>query len=87
MIRKRITTQRSQTGNEMAIIVFGSHPDPLKDPKNGTPQNDPRYYAGKPRGLLGVSIFGSSKGGLGPVVVVINVLAGRMSSSGALCSG
>ena len=31
--------------------------DPLKDPKNGTPQNEPQYYIGEPRVVLRGSIF------------------------------
>ena len=41
-------------GLESLGVTF---PDPLKDPKNGSPQNDPHYYIGETRASLGGSIF------------------------------
>ena len=34
-----------------------NYPDPLKDPKNGSSQNDAHYYLGETREILGGSIY------------------------------
>ena len=40
----------------------GTHPDPLKDRKKGTPKIDTHYHIGETGGLLGVPFFGSFRG-------------------------
>ena len=46
-------------------LLVASSPAPLKDPKDGTSQNDPHYYIGETRVFLGGSICWILWGGLG----------------------
>ena len=65
-VAQRVQVPNNQVdGIWLTIIiaqVFGKYmiiryPDPLKDPTNGTPQDDTHYYIGETRRLLGGAIL------------------------------